>query len=194
MKKVYRIQHATTFQELCLDLPQTERQELSNRCFYSKKKMEPISSWFPELKVYVRQPFLAAPDFFNAPMAGEFSVNQRVYDDHVMRSILEAAGELLSVEITDANEHAYIFNMLHTSEKKGLVDLSRCEVKYGRITKIAFHNELLPDGGLFRVPEAPVDVYAVHDPDIPLEMDFVQRYCQQGYKGLDIIEADKAYM
>ena len=99
------------------------------------------------------------------------------------------------MKVTDTGSFIYCFNPLLPSRKEGLVDLGRCEPRWGdAISKIAFHDDRLPDGGLFTIPEYSVGVFAVHSPDLAPEKDFVQWYRRQGYKGLKLIEAEKAYM
>jgi hypothetical protein len=99
------------------------------------------------------------------------------------------------MQLSDSGKLIFSFSPSKAARKDGLVDLDRCERRWGdAISRIAFHNERLPAGELFTVPEYSVVVYAAHSPGLPPEKDFVQWYRKQGYTGLKLIEAEKAYM
>jgi hypothetical protein len=194
MKQAYKISIDTAFQDYLPDMPESESGRLYNRWLGTFKSFEPVASWLGRFPVFIRSPQLPASDFFDAPMIGRFGISEKVNADTVMRAMLEAAGELLPMEIPDSGKLIYSFNPLRTARKDGLVDMERCEKKLGRISKIAFHNDRLPDGGLFTISEYLVAVYAVHSPELPPESDFVQWYRRQGYRGLKLTEAEKAWM
>ena len=193
-KQSYKIEIDTTFQDYLPDMPEPEMRVSFERWLAGRKTLEPIRPWLGRFPVYVRDPEAPPSDFFNAPCIGLFSISGKVYADQTMRALLEAAGELLQMEVTDTAEFIYSFNPLQVSQQKGVVDLARCEWKYGRISRIAFFSECLPDGELFTIPEYIVVLYASHSGSLPPEKDFFQWYQRQGYTGLKFTEAEKAWM
>jgi hypothetical protein len=195
MKRAFRIGIDTKFQDYSPDMPEAESSPVLGRWILACRSLEPATPWFGQFSAFVRTPQLPASDFMNAPLVGRFAISEKVHGDVVMRGLLEAAGELLPMEVTDTGNFIYAFNPLVQARKEGLVDLERCERRWGDdISKIAFHDDRLPDGGLFTIPEYSVGVFAVHSPDFLPERDFVQWYRKQGYTGLKLIEAEKAYM
>jgi len=196
MKRAYRADIIDTrFQDYLPDMPESDSSPVHRRWFEACRNLESVSPWFGGFAAFVRSPRLPASDFMNAPLAGRFAISEKVYCDVIMRELLEVAGELLPMEIADSGKLIYSFNPLLPSRKEGLVDLERSERRWGyAISKIAFHDDRLPDGGLFTITEYTVGVFAVHSPDLPPERDFVQWYRKQGYTGLKLIEAVKAYM
>jgi len=195
MKQAYKIAIDHRFQDYRPDMPESESGPLCNRWLDAVRSFEPVKSWLGRFPVVVRSPQLPASDFFNAPLIGRFAISETVFADSVMRGILEAAGELLPMQLSDSGKLIFSFSPSKAARKDGLVDLDRCERRWGdAISRIAFHNERLPAGELFTVPEYSVVVYAAHSPGLPPEKDFVQWYRRQGYTGLKLIEAEKAYM
>ncbi len=194
-KFVYRIDIVdTSFQDYLDDMPESESSAISVKCVEPRRRREAIGEWFPLIPVFVRSPHLPASDFFSAPVVGAFAISCRVYEDAVITDMLESMGELLPMKVTGEQRLVYAFNSLDKILCEGIVDGAKCEKKYGRLSKIAFVNDLLPSHGLFSVPEAGGRVFAVHNPELPPEKDFVQWYRRQGYTGLKLIEAEKAYM
>lgn len=196
MKQAYRTDIIDTkFQDYLPDLPESESSPVRRRWRDACRNLDPAAPWFGGFAAFIRSPRLPASDFMNAPLVGRFAISEKVHGDVIMRGLLEAAGELLAMKVTDTGNFIYCFNPLRPARKGGLVDPERCERRWGdAISKIAFHNDRLPDGGLFTITEYTVGVFAVHGPDLPAEKDFVQWYRKQGYTGLKLIEAEKAYM
>ena len=102
--------------------------------------------------------------------------------------MLEAAGELLPMTVTESGAVWHIFSLLPKSHCLDVVDEANCQRdRYKNVINFAFHQSKLPDGGIFSMPKH-IHAYAVHDEELPAERDFVQWYRKQGYVGLVLEE------
>ncbi len=185
MKRVFRVNNDQGFQAY---VPDMEEQEGDADVFKPSRIRRyaglPLAEQWPHLPVYLGNPDCEPSDFACAPILGRFSVSPRVYEDEVMRSMLEAAGELLPMTVTDTGAVWHLFSLLPKCHCLDVVDEANCERdRYKNVINFSFHQDRLPDGGIFSLPKD-IHAYAVHDEQLPAERDFIQWYRRQGYKGL----------
>lgn len=184
MKKTFSLHSNSDFQSYSPDMDEQEIAQLFKPLHLKRLAGLELSEDWPSLSVYLSSPDNPRSDFSTAPILGRFSISPRVFDDSVMRRLLEAAGELLPMTVSETGAVWHIFSLLPKSHCAEVADEPNCKRNnYQDVINYAFHQEKLPDGGLFSMPKR-IHVYAVNDEQLPPEADFIQWYNQQGYTGL----------
>jgi hypothetical protein len=184
MKETFRLQSNWRFQSYVPDMEEKAASDLFRPSRVRRLAGLPLAEQWPHLPVYLGNPDSPPSDFSCAPIIGRFAISPRVYEDTVMRSILEAAGELLPMTVTESGAVWRLFSLLPRSHCLDVVDEANCERDRSKnVINFSFRQDKLPDGGIFSMPKH-IHAYAVHDEQLPAERDFIQWYRRQGYTGL----------
>ena len=183
-KSVYRMRMNPIYRSYSYDQAECDTQALVNREFPARKERISIQDWWQPVNCFACNPGKKCGDFFGAGQIGRFGVSDCVFNDPVARGVLEQTGELLPLEVPEENRRIYFYRLVKHGERTDTLDEAKSVMKNYFDLKPVFFSDRLPEGGCFCLPRE-IDVFAVHDPAMPAERDFVQWYQKMGYTGLD---------
>jgi hypothetical protein len=184
MKKVFSVHSNWRFQSYSPDMAEETVFELFKKPHELRLAGLPLADDWPQLPVFLSSPDHPPSDFSTAPILGRFSISPRVFEDQVIRGMLESAGELLPMIVTQTGVVWHIFSLLPKSHCLEVVDEANCQRdRYQDVINYAVRQEKLPEGGVFSLPKD-ILAHAIHDEQLPPEKDFIQWYQLQGYTGL----------
>jgi hypothetical protein len=184
MKKVFSVHSNWRFQSYSPDMAEETVFEVFKTSHERRLAGLPLAEEWPKLPVYLSSPDHPQSDFATAPILGRFAISPRVFNDEIVRRMLESAGELLPMSVEATSEIWHIFSLLPKSQCLDVVDEANCvKNTHGNILNYAFFQDKLADSGIFSLPRQ-TSAYAIHDEQLPPEKDFIQWYQLQGYTGL----------
>ena len=180
---VFRMRKDLRFRSYGYDCNAIDEQSLMAREHPARMKRESISDWWTPVPCFPQNPMTEAGDFFTAGTIGLFGVSDRVFEDETARKLLQEAGELLPLVVSEESRTVFCYRITSKGLRHEVLDNERSVTENYFKLQLVFFPDRLRSGGCFNLP-GEIDVFAVHDPSLPPDRDFFQWYHLKGYTGL----------